>query len=186
METISIIFIAIGLSMDSFAVSVSNGLIIPDLTVRKILTIVFSFAIFQGLMTLLGWYVGLGIEKYIQEIDHWVAFVLLGIIGIKMLYDGFNKSEKFKVSVVSPFTLLAQSVSTSIDAFVVGISFALLGWIIIKPVLIIGMTTLIFSLIGLQVGKYLGKKVGKSAIIIGGIVLISIGIKILIEHLLFQ
>lgn len=186
MDTILIILIAIGLSMDSFAVSVTNGLMITNLTIRKILTISFSLAIFQGLIPLLGWFVGLGIEKYIQEIDHWVAFVLLGIIGIKMIYEGLNKNENANVSELNLITLLAQSISTSIDAFVVGISFALLGWPIIKPVLIIGVTTLIFSLIGLQVGQYLGRKAGKSATIIGGLVLIGIGTKILIEHLYFQ
>ena len=186
MDTISIILIAIGLSMDSFAVSVTNGLTITDLTIRKILTISFSLAIFQGLMPLLGWYAGMGIERYIQEIDHWVAFILLGIIGLRMIYEGLSKSKNDKVSELSPITLLAQSISTSIDSFVVGISFALLGWTILKPVLIIGVTTLVFSLFGLQVGKYLGKKVGKSATIIGGLVLIGIGIKILIEHLYFQ
>lgn len=185
MQNIAIILIAIGLSMDSFAVSVTNGLTVTDLTLKRKLTISFSLAIFQGLMPLLGWYAGMGVEKYIQEIDHWIAFILLGIIGIKMICDGLNKSVNAKVSELSPFTLLAQSLSTSIDAFVIGISFALLGWAIIKPVLIIGITTLIFSLIGLQVGKYLGKKVGKSATIVGGLVLIGIGIKILIEHLYF-
>ena len=186
METISIILIAIGLSMDSFAVSVTNGLTITNLTLRKILTISFSLAIFQGLMPLLGWYTGMGIERYIQEIDHWVAFVLLGIIGIKMIYEGLNKSENANVSELNLMTLLTQSLATSIDAFVVGISFALLGWAIIKPILIIGVTTLIFSLIGLQVGQYFGSKAGKSATIVGGLVLIGIGTKILIEHLYFQ
>ena len=186
METISIILIAIGLSMDSFAVSVTNGLTITNLTIRKILTISFSLALFQGLMPLLGWYAGMGIEKYIQEIDHWVAFILLGIIGIKMIYEGLIKSDNANVSEINLITLLAQSLSTSIDAFVVGISFAFLAWPIVKPVVIIGSTTLVFSLIGLQVGKYLGRRVGKSATIIGGIVLIGIGTKILIEHLYFQ
>jgi len=186
METISIILIAIGLSMDSFAVSVTNGLTITNLTIRKILTISFSLALFQGLMPLLGWYAGMGIEKYIQEIDHWVAFILLGIIGIKMIYEGLIKSDNANVSEINLITLLTQSLSTSIDAFVVGISFAFLAWPIVKPVVIIGSTTLVFSLIGLQVGKYLGRRVGKSATIIGGMVLIGIGTKILIEHLYFQ
>jgi len=186
MESISIILIAVGLSMDSFAVSVTNGLTITNLNTKKILTISFSLAIFQGLMPLLGWFAGIGIEKYIQEIDHWVAFVLLGIIGMKMIYEGLNKSENATVTELSTITLLTQSLATSIDAFVIGISFALLGWTILKPVLIIGVTTLVFSLIGLQVGQYLGKKAGKSATIIGGLVLIGIGTKILIEHLYFQ
>lgn len=186
MDTISIILIAIGLSMDSFAVSVTNGLTLTELNIKRILTISLSLALFQGLMPLLGWFTGMGIEKYIQEIDHWVAFILLGIIGIKMIYEGFSKNDVTQESELNLVTLLAQSLATSIDAFVVGISFALLDWAILKPVLIIGATTLVFSLFGLQIGKYLGKKVGKSATIIGGIVLIGIGIKILIEHLYFQ
>ena len=185
MEIISIILIAIGLSMDSFAVSVSNGLIINQLNVRKALTISFTFAIFQGVMPVVGWFIGIGIERYIKEIDHWVAFILLCIIGFKMLYDSRKPNDEIKVFTLKPIVLIAQSISTSIDAFVVGVGFALLGWAILTPALIIFITTLIFSLIGLQIGKYIGNKVGKSAIIIGGIVLIFIGTKILIEHLYF-
>lgn len=185
MEIISIILIAISLSMDSFAVSVSNGLSISHLTLRKVLTISFTLAIFQGFMPVIGWLVGTGIERYIKEIDHWVAFILLCIIGFKMLYDSRKSNDEKKVFTLKPIVLIAQSISTSIDAFVVGVGFALLGWAIITPALIIFITTLIFSLIGLQIGKYLGNKVGKSATIIGGIVLIFIGTKILIEHLFY-
>ena len=185
MEFISIIIIAIGLSMDSFAVSVSNGLMINQLTIRKALIISFTFALFQGFMPVIGWFIGIGIERYIKEIDHWVAFILLCIIGFKMLYDNRKPNDEIKALELKPIVLIAQSISTSIDAFVVGIGFALLGWAIITPALIIFITTLVFSLIGLQIGKYLGNKVGKSATIIGGIVLIFIGTKILIEHLCF-
>ncbi len=183
MDIFSIILIAIGLSMDSFAVSIANGLCIKNLNAKRVLLISFSLAIFQAVMPLIGWFAGIGIEKYIQEIDHWVAFVLLGFIGVKMIYEGSMKSETPKDSELKILTLIGQSIATSIDAFVVGISFALLNLSIITPVFIIGFVTFAFSLLGLQLGKYFGKKIGKSVEVFGGIVLVGIGLKILIEHL---
>jgi putative Mn2+ efflux pump MntP len=185
MDTLSIILIAIGLSMDSFAVSVTNGLTIRDLNVKRVLLISFSLAIFQAVMPLIGWFAGIGIEQYITEFDHWIAFVLLSFIGIKMIYEGLQKNGKEKDSELKILTLIGQSFATSIDAFAVGISFAFLNISIITPVFIIGFVTFIFSLIGLQLGKYFGKKIGKSVEVFGGIVLLGIGFKILIEHLYF-
>ncbi|MCK5147112.1 manganese efflux pump [bacterium] len=186
MDTISIILIAIGLSMDSFAVSVTNGLTIKDLTVKRVLIISFSFSIFQALMPLIGWLAGIGIEKYIKAFDHWIAFFLLSFIGVKMIYEGLRKNEIAKDSELKILTLMGQSFATSIDAFAIGISFALLDLSIVTPVLIIGLITFVVSLIGLQLGKYFGKRIGRSVEIFGGIVLIGIGFKILIEHLYFQ
>ena len=185
MDIISIILIAIGLSMDSFAVSVTNGLTIRDLNVKRILTISFSLAIFQALMPLIGWLAGIRIEEYVKEFDHWIAFSLLSFIGIKMIYEGL-KNDSTNDSEFEILTLIGQSFATSIDAFVVGISFALLNLSIVTPVLIIGLITFIVSLIGLQLGKYFGKRIGKSVEVFGGIVLLGIGLKILIEHLYFQ
>jgi len=186
MDIITIILIAVGLSMDSFAVSVTNGLTINDLNVRKILTISFSLAFFQSLFPLLGWLAGIGIEKYIREFDHWIAFLLLLFIGGKMIYEGFQKNGIKEKSELKILTLIGQSIATSIDAFAVGISFAFLNLSITTPVLLIGIVTFIASIIGLHIGKYLGKKIGKSVEIFGGIVLIGIGVKILVEHLYFQ
>ena len=186
MDIVSIILISIGLSMDSFAVSVTNGLTIRNLNTKKVLTIASSLAFFQGLMPLIGWLAGIGIEKYIKELDHWLAFLLLAFIGLKMIYEAIIKKEDKKKTELKILTLLGQSFATSIDAFAVGISFAILNFSILTPVLIIGAITFGFSLVGLKLGKYFGKKIGKSVEIIGGIVLIGIGIKILIEHLYFQ
>ena len=186
MDIISIILIAIGLSLDSFAVSVTNGLTIKDLNVKRILTISFSLAIFQALMPLIGWFAGIGVEKYIKEYDHWIAFLLLSFIGVKMIYEGFKKNDIEKDTELKILTLIGQSFATSIDAFAVGISFALLNLSILISILIIGLITFIFSITGLQLGKYFGKRVGESVEILGGIVLICIGLKILIEHLYFQ
>lgn len=185
MDIISIILIAIALSMDSFAVSVSNGLTIKSLNAKKILLISLSLSIFQALMPLIGWYVGIGVEKQIREYDHWVAFVLLSAIGIKMIYDGLSKSEIIKNTELNFGKVILQSIATSIDAFVVGVSFAILNLSIIMPVLIIGLVTFVASIIGLQIGRYFSSKLGKSVEIFGGVVLIGIGVKILIEHLYF-
>lgn len=186
MDTISIILIAIGLSMDSFAVSLTNGLVINKLNFRKIITIALTLAIFQGLMPLLGWYLGLGVEKYIKEIDHWLAFILLLIIGSRMIYAGVCSDSDLRSFEPTFPIVLMQSIATSIDAFIVGISFAFLDWSIIKPIFIIGITTLLFSLTGLRLGQYLGEKIGRYANVAGGLFLISIGTKVLIEHLFLQ
>ncbi|MCF8297550.1 MAG: manganese efflux pump MntP family protein [Saprospiraceae bacterium] len=186
MDILSIILIAIGLSMDSFAVSITNGLCIKELNLKRILTICFFLAIFQAVMPVIGWFAGIGVEKYIKEIDHWVAFILLSLIGAKMIYDGAKKNAESKDIELKILTLIGQSFATSIDAFAVGISFAILDISIVTPVLIIGIITFGFSLLGLYLGKCFGKRIGKSVEIFGGIVLIGIGIKILIEHLYFQ
>ena len=186
MDIISIILIAIGLSMDSFAVSVSNGLTIRNLNIKRVLIISFSLAFFQAIMPLIGWFAGVGVEKQIKEYDHWIAFFLLSFIGIKMIYGGLKKNEIEKNTELKTWTLIGQSFATSIDALAVGISFAFLDLPIIKPVLIIGFITFIASIIGLYAGKYFGRKLGKPVEIFGGIVLLGIGLKILIEHLYFQ
>lgn len=183
MGTLSIVLIAIGLSMDSFAVSITNGLTIRDLNAKRVLLISLSLAFFQALMPLIGWLAGIGIEQYIIEIDHWIEFILLSLIGAKMVYEGIKKKEIVKDSELKIVKLIGQSFATSIDAFAVGISFAFLNLPIISPVVIIGVITFGFSLLGLQLGKYFGKRMGKSVGIFGGLVLIGIGIKILIEHI---
>ncbi len=186
MDIISIVFIAVGLSMDSFAVSIANGLTLRDLNFKKRLIIASSLAIFQALMPLFGWFIGTGYKNHIIEIAHWIAFLLLSFIGLKMIYEGIkkknNNSEKSELKIP---ILIGQSFATSIDAFAVGISFAFLNLSITIPILIIGVITLIISFIGLSLGKFLGIKFGKFAEIFGGLVLIGIGIKVLIEHLYF-
>lgn len=183
MGIVSIILVAIGLSMDSFAVSITNGLTIRDLNVKRILIVSFFLAFFQALMLLVGWFAGIGIEKYIKEFDNWIAFLLLSFIGGKMIYEGLKKKDNSKDIELKILTLIGQSLATSIDAFAVGISFAFLNLSISIAILIIGSITFAASIIGLQLGKYFGKRIGKSVEIFGGIILIGIGIKILIEYL---
>lgn len=187
MDFLTIIIIAIGLSMDSFAVSIANGLNLTDLNLKKSIIIASSLAIFQGGMPLLGWLCGIGVEEYIREIDHWTAFVLLSIIGSKMLYEAItDNEEEEKIKTLKISSLIAQSIATSIDAFAVGISFAFLNSSISLPVIMITLVTFLFSMIGLRIGKSVGSKLGKPVEFFGGLVLIAIGIKILIEHLYFQ
>ena len=183
MDILSIIMIAIGLSMDSFAVSISNGLTIRNLNKKKAVLIAISLAVFQALMPFIGWFAGLRIEKYIEAFDHWIAFGLLLFIGAKMIFEALINDEESKGKELRFITLIGQSIATSIDALAVGISFAILKMEIITPVIIIGIVTFIFSILGLQLGKYFGKKLGKYVEIFGGLVLIGIGVKILLEHL---
>lgn len=185
MDILTLIFIAIGLSMDSFAVSVSNGLTIKNLKFGYAVLIAIFLSVFQGLTPVLGWLIGTKIEQLIADYDHWIAIMLLGIIGIKMIIDGIRSNGEQNIVKLSIMILLAQSVATSIDAFVIGISFAVLKIEIITPIILIGITTYLFSMIGLRIGKFLGYKTGKMATILGGIVLIGIGTKILIEHIYF-
>lgn len=186
MDLLTIFLIATGLSMDSFAVSLANGFVIKELNIIKALKIAFFFSIFQGLMPLIGWAAGSGFEKYITEIDHWIAFFLLSFLGLRMIYSGLKKNNfSTNNNQLKFFTLISQSFATSIDALVVGISFAFLKISILFPVLIIGFVTFFFSMTGLYLGKKFGKKLRNVAEISGGLILIGIGLKILIEHLYY-
>jgi len=184
MGILGLTILAIALSMDSFAVSVANGLCVNNLSKLKSIKIALFLAFFQAFAPVLGFFLGSGIEKYLSNIDHWIAFVLLSFIGIHMIYESISKKEsKNECYDLSNWGLLMQSVGTSIDAFIVGISFALLEVNMNLAVGIIFATTFIFSIFGIQLGKKIGKRYGKLAAIIGGLILIIIGLKILIEHL---
>ncbi|MCF6365647.1 MAG: manganese efflux pump MntP family protein [Bacteroidales bacterium] len=186
MDFISIIIIAIGLSADSFAVSVSNGISKNMLKFKHIFLIAVLFAFFQAGMPLIGWFAGNGFSEYIKTTDHWIAFVLLSFIGIKMIYESYKSKENQEKSGFNFLTITAQAIATSIDALIIGISFAFIDVSIYSAILIIGISTFIFSLVGFGFGKKYGKKVSKHAELIGGIILILLGIKILIEHLFFH
>ncbi|MCH4896476.1 manganese efflux pump [Marinilabiliaceae bacterium JC040] len=187
MDSFAILLLAIGLSMDSFAVAIADGMVMKDLKHKQMLLISFSLAIFQGGLPILGWIAGKTIDVYVKEIDHWIAFVLLSFIGGKMLYESFqNKSEVQKEKRFSYSLIITQSIATSIDAFAVGISFAFIYSSLVLPSIVISLVTFSFAYIGIRLGskceKYLGNFVEK----LGGIILILLGTKILIEHLYFQ
>lgn len=179
-----IFFIALGLAMDAFAVSITSGLTIQHLRIRHAVRIAFFFGAFQAVMPVAGWAAGLGIRNAITQIDHWIAFGLLSLIGGKMIYESLrmNPIEK-RVDPLKISILLILSLATSIDALIVGVTFAILNVSIIRPIIIIGTITFVLSFVGVLVGDRLGHFFEKKIEIVGGLVLIGIGVKILIEHL---
>lgn len=183
-EIITLILIAIGLSFDSFAVSISCGAAKTHIRFLQASKIGISLALFQGLLPVLGWFIGYSIQDYIQNADHWIAFVLLFALGLKMAIDSLHKDESSKVfDPLKLYVILTISLATSIDAFIVGVSFGFLDLNIILASVIIFSVTYFFSMLGILFGKKLGKKLGPKMELAGGIILILIGIKILTEHL---
>ena len=183
MGIISILLIAVGLAMDSLAVSISGGIVMRPFCMRQSLRLALTMGIFQGGMTLLGWLMGVSFSSYITTFDHWIAFILLGFLGGKMIYESFGEEET-TISSFSTKTLLTLGVATSIDALAVGVSMAFLKTSIYFPAFIIGFVTFALSLIGVISGYRIGKIKGINVELFGGIILIAIGVKILIEHLM--
>jgi putative Mn2+ efflux pump MntP len=184
MDIITVLFIAVGLSMDAFAVSVTSGLTIKRLRVGHALRIAMFFGLFQAVMPLVGWLAGFSLRDFISGVDHWIAFGLLSIIGIKMIYEaGRMKSDEKRIDPLNIYFLLLLSVATSIDALAVGFSLSLLNVSIITPAVIIGIVTFLLSLSGVFIGDRLGHFFESRIEVAGGLILIGIGVKILIEHL---
>lgn len=184
MGLLELLLIAIGLSMDAFAVSICKGLSTQKLQIKHYLIIGAWFGGFQALMPTIGYFLGSTFEQYITAYDHWVAFVLLGIIGGNMIREGLSKDEEKADGSFSVKSMLVLAVATSIDALAVGITFALLPDVnIVAAVSFIGAITFIISALGLKVGNIFGMKYKSKAEIAGGIILILIGTKILLEHL---
>jgi len=181
---IAILLIALGLAMDSFSVSIANGLATKTFKISKALTIALFFGLFQGLMPIFGWLAGEYIADYISAFDHWVAFALLTIIGVKMIYESIrNKPAKF-LRAYTLKVILVLSIATSIDALAVGLSFSFLDISIFFPAIIIGVITFFLSFFGVYVGGKFGKVLKNRIEILGGLILIIIGLKILLEHVL--
>jgi len=188
MDLISIFIIAISLSIDSFAASVVLGSNSSQFKITNILKVALIMSFFQVLMPFIGWGIGDKFKYLIESFDHWIAFVLLISVGGKMLYESLSKDDSsnnnFKIS--NFYVLVTLGISTSIDALVVGISFGILRVSVVTPIIIIGITTFLFSSVGVLLGGKFGKHLGGKFEIIGGVVLILLGIKILIEHLYFR
>jgi putative Mn2+ efflux pump MntP len=184
MDHLTLLLIAFGLAMDAFAVSISNGITIQRQRTNHALRIGIFFGFFQALMPLIGWAAGLNLRDLISGVDHWIAFSLLAFIGCKMIYESkmMDSREKEARPLNLP-TLLMLSVATSIDALAVGISFALLQISIVTPILVIGVVTFLLSFVGVLTGSKIGHFFEKKIEILGGLVLIGIGMKILLEHL---
>lgn len=189
MSIIELFLIALGLSMDAFAVAVTNGMCIKRLRRREAFLIAAAFGVFQGLMPTIGYALGFAFTEYIKSVDHYIALVLLGIIGGKMLYEGITSHDSEKNCRIEPkltlAVLLMQAVATSIDALAVGVSFAAMEVNIVTAALFIACITGICSFVGVYIGKRFGNIINNKAEILGGVVLILIGLKIFIEHMFF-
>lgn len=184
--------IALALAMDAFAVSISISALLKDVQPRQTFRLSFHFGLFQALMPVLGWYTGNLVGQWFLAYDHWIAFFILWAIGGKIVYqslfaiekqeEGINKEQK-KNDPTRGLSLIMLSIATSIDAYAVGLSFAFIGVSIWFPSFWIGITAGFLTLVGMQLGSYVGKKFGKSMEILGAILLFIIGIKILFDHL---
>lgn len=182
MELAETLFVALSLAMDCFSVSVTNGLATKSNRILNGLKVGFSFGFFQTSMPLIGWLGGVMLADLISELDHWIGFLLLSIIGSKMILETL-KEEAADSLILSFHVLLVLSVATSIDALVVGVSLAILGMPIMIAAPLFGLVTFFLSFIGMQLGHKLGAIFGRRVGIIGGLILIGVGIKILLGHI---
>ncbi len=189
MSYIELFLLAAGLCFDTFAVSLTGGICTrSSLSSRQILRIILCFAVFQAGLSFAGWLLGYSVSDYISKVDHWVAFVLLGYIGVKMIIEGCSKEveEVSRTSLLNTRQLVLLSIATSIDAVAVGISLALVKLSFMKIgvcTVMVFACTVLASLAGLLGGRRLGTGIGRKSEILGGLILIAIGIKILVEHL---
>lgn len=183
MGTIELLLLSVGLAMDAFAVSICKGISMKKMNWKKALIIGLYFGGFQALMPVIGYFLGTAFESIITNIDHWVAFILLGIIGGNMIKESFEDESDSCNDDVGFKTMVILAIATSIDALTVGITFAFLKVNLIAAISMIGVITLALSVIGTKIGNKFGNKYKNKAELVGGIILVLLGIKILLEHL---
>ena len=188
MNQIEIWLLAVSLAMDCFSVSITSGIILRRVIWKTFLTIAFFFGLFQAVMPIIGWFAASRVHHLIENFDHWIAFGLLFVLGVRMIKESLDDDEEnHHFNPTRLLVVLTLAVATSIDALAVGISFACTGMTtwqsIFSPIVIIGIVSFIFSIIGCLIGVYFGKRVNLRAELWAGIILIGIGVKILIEHL---
>ncbi len=182
MSYLELFIIAVGLSMDAFAVSIAKGLSVCRIAPRHSFCVGSWFGGFQALMPLVGFYLGVTFSRFVTSVDHWIAFFLLGFIGMNMIRESFSREEVAPDPDFSVRTMFVMAVATSIDALAVGISFAVLSVDIWSAVAIIGATTFLLSIVGLKIGNIFGCRYKTKAEFFGGAVLLLLGVKILVEH----
>lgn len=182
---IQAIVFGMGLSMDSFAVSLSTGMCTEKITEKQVFKIAFIFALFQGAMPVIGYTLSSGLVEYIKAFDHWLALILLSGIGIKMISEGFKGEEECDLNPTSTKNVITKAIATSIDALAIGVTLATLDINIALYAGVIFTATFIFSYIGAHFGSKLNSKFSDKALMFGGIVLILLGMKIFFEHMNF-
>jgi len=180
---IEVVILAVALSMDAFAVSIGLGSKKIEAQKAFAIKVALLFGFFQGFMPFVGYLAGIGLESFIKEIDHWVAFVLLGFIGAKMIYESYGENIEDEISSISNKVLLTLAIATSIDALAAGFTLTLFNVHFIFSIFLIGIITFMFSLLGIYIGTKGGSFLESKAEFLGGLILIIIGIKILVEHL---
>lgn len=183
MSLIEIVLLSVGLAMDAFAVSICKGLSMKKMNWKNAIIVALYFGLFQALMPVLGYFLGSTFEHIVTNIDHWIAFILLGLIGGNMIKESFSGEDEKKDDSVDFKTMVVLAIATSIDALAVGITFAFLKVNIIMSVALIGAITFAISLVGVKVGNRFGDKFQNKAELAGGVILIILGLKILLEHL---
>ena len=183
MRVVELLLLSIGLAMDAFAVSVCKGISMKKMNWKKAIVIGLYFGGFQALMPTIGYFLGTAFQSLITSIDHWIAFILLGIIGGGMIKEAFEDDKENVNDDVGFKTMIILAIATSIDALAVGITFAFLNVNLILAVSLIGIITFIISVIGTKIGNRFGDKYERKAEMVGGIILIFLGIKILLEHI---
>ena len=181
MEIVSILLIAVALAMDAFAVSLCKGMAMKEPGIRPIVIIALWFGVFQGVMPVIGFLLGSSMYDLIEDYDHWIAFGLLFLIGANMIRESFSEEEEADAD-IGLMTMFILAIATSIDAFAVGISLAMDGSDIVSSAIIIGVVTFLISAVGVKFGAKVGSILGKRAELLGGLILIGIGIKIVLEH----
>lgn len=185
MSMLELFIIAVGLSMDAFAVAVCKGLSMQKMSWKKALIVGLYFGGFQAGMPLLGYFLGAQFQDKITAFDHWIAFILLGLIGFNMIKESRSCEEEKTDDSVSVRSMVPMAIATSIDALAVGVTFAFLQVQIVPAVSFIGTTTLVLSVVGVKIGNVFGCKYKSKAELAGGAILILMGVKILIEHIFF-
>ncbi len=187
MRPFELVLLAVGLAMDTFAVSIASGIAYKNFRFHHALRMAAAFGFFQAVMPVIGWLLGRSLQHWMAGIDHWIAFALLSFVGGKMIYEALRIEKAEEPT--NPFgasVLLVLALATSIDALIVGVTFAVLQTAIVGPVVVIGSVTFALSLAGVYVGEAFGHFFEKKIEVLGGLVLIGMGLKIIIQHLFFS
>jgi putative Mn2+ efflux pump MntP len=184
MGWLSLLGIAVALAMDAFAVAVVAGLTLEPLTKRRVFRLAFHFGLFQAMMPVIGWAVGSAIYDVIAPVDHWIAFALLGFVGTRMIWGALrgDSAEKLRADPTRGWELVLLSVATSIDALAVGLSLAMVKSPIAVPALVIGVVAAGLTIVGMRLGRRVGRWWGRRVEVLGGLILIAIGLRIVVEH----
>jgi putative Mn2+ efflux pump MntP len=183
-DLLTIVSVALGLAMDAFSVAVGVGCALPQLTGRRVFRLAWHFGLFQFMMPVLGWAMASGVSQFVRSVDHWVGFGLLALVGGRMIYEGVRgkETEESAQDPTKGISLVTLSVATSIDALAVGLTLGLMDTGIWYPAAVIGVVACVMTALGMVLGRRAGRRLGRAAEVVGGLVLVGIGVKLLASH----